>query len=441
MPRFLLALFAIAFLFFPEPQWAVAQYEKWPDAPEFQKDLKLSDAQVVKIKALFQELRSTREKLEANALKTAEKRLSPEEVDELANKTYQELHSMLTRQKKELQQLLSVEQFEKFEYRTVQLTLGIPSSVIGPLYLDIVGFDQQQMEKAATLDRQACIGSMKANYKIENASGAEKQELQKKLKAAMEKTEKMFFDLFTQTQHEKLNEILQRTPSYVLYIASPEELTDYSHFRDKNNKSLIAAEVQVLLTEGFQDIFQKEAGLQAAQREKLILALNQLAKKQQALARDYVIDLVSGVDIGEAAKTLAESEAVAYTEFNAKIHGFLSQAQCRLLQQRMLQSASGNTDFIITVFVLDEIEATQEQKQAVMTMRQNHLRGSFVLDKSLKNMTDQNKKKDELEKKHKDFENQEVLKVAKTYSDTQKIKIAKITQQTPDYIKKIQKSL
>jgi len=393
-------------------------------APALKEDLKLSDADYQKFQTIFSNLERIITEMEEKISDMEEQmpgmnpdKITRQKVEKFFFEQIELIENEAKNIRKQLQELLTAEQYEKFSTRVVQVYCGLPQGYIFSDLFDVLKLTDTQKQKLKAQYRQYMINQMQP-------SGTN---------TAKEDPARDFENILTQPQRDQLNKrCLELMPSYIKLILVPEELTEYDSL---HKDRIIPRAIRLALKQEFLDGIQREAKLTTEETQQVLVAIQKAGKQFQMANYDYAINLRAATDEDESLKTLVRSSAKYYVEFNKELQSFLDQKKRNLLQVRMTQMATN--DLIMScVFLCEEFNATSDNRKNAMTYEFKTIKAYRTYAANVKSKTPDEQR--EYKQQHDEYESKCIAEFAADLTIPQQTMIrSKILQNRPDYVTQI----
>ena len=343
-------------------------------APELKRDLKLSDEKHRQFLDLFKNLEELYQKigqdielvgsdidLDSNLSRQEEEKLLLEIINEGKKLTLdftENVEMEVKRIRKELPNVLTKEQYEKFSTRVIQVYAGRP---LGYLYVEL--FDALKLTNAQKQELGLAYREYLSNS-MDEPSNRDLRLTQAKVRERDKKIEENFSQILTQQQRDRRDELcLRLMPSYIRFILFPEELKQYQGLESAINT--IPRGIRLAMDHRFLTDFRQEARLTQEESRGIREALQKSGVKFKAAFSDYTVNLASGMEDEEAMKTYIYDMARVYLDLNKELQTFLDRGKRSLLQTRVTQMAYRDMVMSCTFFC-EDFNATSEIRKSAM---------------------------------------------------------------------------
>ena len=386
-------------------------------APALKEDLKLSDADYQKFQTIFDNFEKTMAEMEKKMSGIDPDKVTPQEVEKYFHEQIELIENEAKSIRKQLQELLTAEQYEKFSTRVVQVYCGLPQGYIFSDLFDVLKLTDMQKQKLKAQYRQFMINQMQPPG----------------TNTTKEDPTRDFENILTQPQRDQLNKhCLELMPSYVRLIIFPEELTEYDSL---HKDMIIPRAIRLALKQEFLDGFRREAKLTAKETQQVLAAIQKAGKQFQMANYDYAINLRTALDEDESLKTLVRSSAKNYVEFNRELQTFLDQKKRNLLQVRMTQM--GSNDLIMScVFLCEEFNATNDNRKNAMTYEFKTIKAYRTYEANVESKM--SKERQDYERRYDEYKSKCMTEFSADLTIPQQTMIlSKIVQDRPVYVTKI----
>jgi len=344
---------------------------------KFQKDLGLVDKQREKLFQLCRQLDIKIDGIEKALRNSIATNNDGKNGEDLIN----DLDLAVDHFYKNVQEVLTTKQLEKFKKRMIQLTDGTLHSPLTIHSLDVIGVTENQKTHLTRHGRK-CFLDLINEADSNQTRVSENENVSAQLGDTMNNTNVATTELLSDAQIKKLENLTLFAPHYIVCIGDTKEKKSLEISHDKQ---FVRPFMWTIQSDVFIANLSEDLGIETDKKSRLVDVIKRFIKCWWICEYDFAASVITEDPPDESIRLYVQEQYATYRNFRLSCRKFLSEKQLRLFQERLLQNVVGVDYNTLCFYFLDSLNVTENQLQDYQECIENIQAIVWQLEKKLKN--------------------------------------------------------